>query len=87
MSEGLRPKFLSGTPVPLTHWKGVAYSRKSVENLRDGCRFQEVRIALSLLTGGPAAEDGDTFLSSRVAFVRSPLRSARRRFSVGVCLS
>ena len=68
MSEDLRPKFLPGTPVPLTHWKGVAYSRKSVENLRDGCRLREVRIRPFRLTGGAAASDGDIFffLSRRI---------------------
>jgi len=29
--------FLTGTPVPLTRWKGVPYIRKSYEFSRDGC--------------------------------------------------
>jgi hypothetical protein len=42
VSEGLRPLFLPGTPVPLTARKGVPYSRKRVEISRDGCRYYEV---------------------------------------------
>ena len=57
VSEVLRPLFLPGTPVPLTGWKGVPYSRKRVENLRDGCRLPEVRMRLSRMIGGPAAPD------------------------------
>jgi hypothetical protein len=42
VSDRSRALFLSGTPVPLTRWKGVAYSTESWKNSRERCEFSVV---------------------------------------------